>query len=125
MQALDHRIVAWMSGLRLPIVTPLMRLASTLGSRGLMFLAIAAALSAVRRRPGPLATTLAAVLCSSAASTALKHVVGRARPSVAYHDVHPLVPTPDSPAMPSGHAWTAFAAATVLAAAAPRLRIPL
>jgi hypothetical protein len=40
-QELDHRIVAWFSGLDLPLVTPLMKLASAVGSGGIVFVGIA------------------------------------------------------------------------------------
>jgi len=125
MQALDHRIVVWVSGLDLPLVTPLMKLASAVGSNGVVFIVIAVVVAALRRRPVIIAATVAAILCSHLASTALKHAFDRRRPSLAYTDVHPLVAVPHSAAMPSGHAWIAFAAASVLASAEPRLRIPL
>jgi undecaprenyl-diphosphatase len=125
MQELDHRIVAWMSGLDWPVVTPLMKLASAVGRGALVFLVIALVLAVVRRRPAIAVATLAAVLVSQVAYNALKYTIDRPRPSVTYADVHPLIATPNSPAMPSGHAWEAFAAATVLAAAAPRLRVPV
>ena len=125
MQELDHRIVAWMSGLDWPVVTPVMKLASTIGRGALLFLAIALVLAVVRRRPAIAIATLVAVLVSQLAYNAMKHTIDRPRPSVTYADVHPLIAVPNSPAMPSGHAWEAFAAATVIAAAAPRLRVPV
>jgi undecaprenyl-diphosphatase len=65
---------------------------------------------------------LAAVLASQLLSNLIKDVVDRARPSVTYADVHPLVPLPDSSSMPSGHAWIACAAATVLWVVIPARR---
>ncbi len=50
----------------------------------------------------------------------LKRLTGRARPPV-----HRLGGPVGSSSFPSGHATTAFACATVLAAFAPRLRVPL
>jgi membrane-associated phospholipid phosphatase len=125
MQALDHRIVAWMSGLDLPLVTPVMKLASAVGTDGVVFILIAVVVAALRRRPIIIGATVAAILCSHIASTALKDAFDRRRPSMVYADVHPLVSMPHSAAMPSGHAWIAFSAATVLGAAEPALRIPL
>ncbi len=125
MQELDHRIVAWMSGLDWPVVTPVMKLASTIGRGALVFLVIALVLAVVRRRPAIAVATLAAVLVSQLAYNAMKYAIDRPRPSVTYADVHPLIAVPTSPAMPSGHAWEAFAAATVIAAASPRLRVPV
>jgi undecaprenyl-diphosphatase len=114
MQALDHRIVAWLSGLDLPLVTPLMKLASAVGADGLVFIGIAFWVALARRRIAQAVAVLAAVLASQLLSNLMKDVVDRARPSVTYADVHPLVPLPDSSSMPSGHAWIACAAATVL-----------
>jgi len=114
MQELDHRIVAWFSGLDLPLVTPLMKLGSAVGADGIVFVGIAFWVALARRRIAPAVAVLAAVFASQLLSTQMKHAVGRARPSVTYPDVHPLVPLPDSSSMPSGHAWIAAAAATVL-----------
>ena len=122
MLSFDHRIVAWMSGLDLPVVTPLARLLSAIGSSGLVFVAIALVLSVRRRRASPLAATLAAVIASQLLSGWLKTVFDRPRPSVAHGDVHALIAVPASAAMPSGHAWISFAAAVTLGGVAPRLR---
>jgi undecaprenyl-diphosphatase len=122
MQALDHRIVAWLSGLDLPLVTPLMKLASAVGSDGIVFVGIAFWVALARRRIAPAVAVLAAVVASQLLSTLMKDAVGRDRPSVTYADVHPLVALPDSSSMPSGHAWIAFAAATVLWVVIPARR---
>jgi len=42
---------------------------------------------------------------------------------VTYGDVHALVPLPDTSSMPSGHAWIAAAAATVLWVVIPARRV--
>ena len=42
---------------------------------------------------------------------------------VTYADVHALVPLPDTSSMPSGHAWIAAAAATVLWVVIPARRV--
>lgn len=122
MQALDHRIVAWMSGLDLPLVTPVMKLASTIGGSGLVFVGIGLWVALRRHRVAVGVAVVAAVVASEIASGALKRVFDRPRPSVTYADVHPLIPVPASASMPSGHAWTAFAAATVLCVVLPNRR---
>ena len=62
----------------------------------------------------------------AAASVALlKEVTDRARPPVAEPSLVPLIPIPDSTSFPSGHAATAFAAATAVALLYPRLRVPV
>lgn len=122
MRSLDHRIVAWMSGLDLPLVTPLAKLLSVVGMTGLVFIVIAACLSLRRRQATPVVATLAAVVIADLLSGFAKGVFDRPRPSVAHADVHPLVAVPSSAAMPSGHAWIAFSAAVVLGGLAPKLR---
>ena len=54
----------------------------------------------------------------------LRDAIGRERPPVVYPEPEPLVRVPHQPAFPSGHSATAFACATVIAWAAPRLRMP-
>lgn len=77
-----------------------------------------------RRLPLAFATTGAAVLSSSLAVGALKDLFDRARPPVQDAGLRTLVPTPDSPSFPSGHAATTFAAATAIGVLCPRLRYP-
>jgi undecaprenyl-diphosphatase len=75
----------------------------------------------------PVATTLAtaAYFAAGGIANGLKDVFDRPRPSLVDPAVHPLVAVPDSYAMPSGHAATAFAAATAVGVVHPRLRAPL
>jgi undecaprenyl-diphosphatase len=122
MRSLDHRIVAWMSGLDLPLVTPLAKLLSLAGMSGLVFIVVAACLSLRRRRATPVVATLVAVVLADLLSGSMKGLFDRPRPSVAHADVHALVAVPTSAAMPSGHAWIAFAGAVVLGGLEPRLR---
>jgi undecaprenyl-diphosphatase len=125
MTSLDHRFVAWFSGLDLPVVTPVMKALSFVGRSGAVFIALAVVISIARRWLMPTVATVTAVLIAEVVSTAFKHIAGRARPSVTYPDVHPLVPVPGSEAMPSGHALVCFAAAVALSAVVPRARVPL
>ena len=114
MASLDHRIVAWMSGLDLPLVTPLAKALSAVGASGLVFIVVAAMLSARSRRAAPVVLTLATVILADTISRAMKGAFDRPRPSVAHADVHALVAVPGNASMPSGHAWIAFAAAVVV-----------
>lgn len=70
------------------------------------------------------ATALAVVVADMTA-TALKHVLGRERPYVDRPEPTPLVTTHLDLSLPSGHAATSFAGATVLALLVPRLALPL
>ncbi len=68
-----------------------------------------------------------AVLGIAAISQLLKHLIGRPRPRFAHGDEFVLGPSLDAglDALPSGHAFNAFGAATVAAWYVPVLRVPL
>ena len=61
---------------------------------------------------------------ADAISLGLRDWIGRRRPPLVYDHPKPLVGIPHSGAFPSGHTTTAFACATVLAWASPRLAAP-
>ena len=89
-----------------------------------MWLALALLLAALWRRPSILVLVAAADLAADGLAYVLRDAIGRDRPPVVYPEPEALVRVPHQPAFPSGHAATAFACATVIAWAAPRLRIP-
>ena len=62
------------------------------------------------------------VLVAETVSGALKLWVARDRPPVSRAVPEPLLESPSTYSLPSGHATVAFACATVLALAVPRLR---
>jgi undecaprenyl-diphosphatase len=66
----------------------------------------------------------AAGLSADLISLALRQLIGRDRPFVVYPEPRPLVHPPSSGSFPSGHAAAAFACATVIAWASPRLAVP-
>lgn len=125
MTSLDHRFVAWFSGLDLPVVTTIAKALSVVGYSGLVFLGIAVAISARRRWAEPLLATVLAVIVSEPLSALAKNLTDRDRPSITYPDVHPLVHVPSSQSMPSGHAFVCFAAAVALSRVVPRATAPL
>jgi undecaprenyl-diphosphatase len=90
------------------------------GTYGGVWLALALALALVSGRRFVLLWTLAAVGAGEISSDALKAAIPRARPQL-----DALVARPHTHSFPSGHAAISFACATVLGAAAPRLRVPL
>jgi undecaprenyl-diphosphatase len=63
-----------------------------------------------------------AVAAAEIAATLLKFAIGRERPYVAFPEQEPLTRSVLDLSLPSGHAATSFAAATVLAALLPRSR---
>jgi undecaprenyl-diphosphatase len=89
-----------------------------------VFLVVGAVLALLWRRPWLLVLLLAADFAADGLSLALRQWIGRDRPPLVYPEPKPLVSVPHSGAFPSGHASTAFACATVLAWASPRLRVP-
>jgi undecaprenyl-diphosphatase len=98
---------------------------SRAGSSGLVWVVIGLAVAIVYRRYQLFGIVLLTVLIADTTNYLLKDVFDRERPNVRYAEPEPLMRAPQSDSFPSGHAATSFAAATVIAAAAPRLRIPL
>ena len=76
------------------------------------------------RRPWFLVLLVAADLAADGISLVLRQWIGRLRPPLVFPDPRPLVATPHTGAFPSGHAASAFACATVIAWASPRLAVP-
>jgi undecaprenyl-diphosphatase len=89
-----------------------------------VFIVVGAVLALLWRRPWLLVLLLTADAVADGLSYQLRQWIGRERPPLVYPEPKPLVGVPHSGAFPSGHASTAFACATVLAWASPRLRIP-
>jgi membrane-associated phospholipid phosphatase len=81
-------------------------------------------LAIVWRRPWFFVALVTATLAADGLSLLLRQWIGRDRPPLVYPDPRPLVGVPLSGAFPSGHASTAFAAATVIAWASRRLAVP-
>jgi undecaprenyl-diphosphatase len=92
-----------------------------IGTWGAVWLALALLLALVRRRPLLFVATGAAVAVADLCAYGLKVATGVERPADRDPSPPPLVHVPHDGSFPSGHTSTSFAAATVLAAAAPRL----
>jgi undecaprenyl-diphosphatase len=89
-----------------------------------VFLVAALVLAVVWRRPWLFVLVLGAAAIADAVSYGLREWIGRDRPPLVYPEPRPLVPVPHSGAFPSGHATIAFACATVIAWASPKLAVP-
>ena len=85
-----------------------------------MWIALALVLALLWRRPWIAVAVAAAVVSADLLAELGKLLVHRHRPFE-----HRLGPRETSHSFPSGHASTAFAGATMLAAYVPRLRVPL
>ena len=81
-------------------------------------------LAIVWRRPWFFVALVTATLAADGLSFVLRQWIGRDRPALVYAEPRPLVSVPHSGAFPSGHAASAFAAATVIAWASRRLAVP-
>ncbi len=89
-----------------------------------MWLALGLLLAALWRRPSIFVLVAIADLAADGIAYGLRDAIGRERPPLVYPEPEPLVRVPHQPAFPSGHSATAFACATVVAWAAPHLRVP-
>jgi undecaprenyl-diphosphatase len=81
-------------------------------------------LAIIWRRPWFFVALVTATLAADGLSYLLRQWIGRDRPPLVYADPRPLVGLPHTGAFPSGHAASAFAAATVIAWASRRLAVP-
>jgi undecaprenyl-diphosphatase len=70
------------------------------------------------------ALVVAAVVGAELMALTLKAVIGRPRPYVRFPEQEPLLHATLDLSLPSGHAATSFAAATVLARLVPRIAVP-
>jgi undecaprenyl-diphosphatase len=95
---------------------------SDAGAFGIVWIAAAIVLAVLYRRYTVVGTLLLAIVVSESVSFRLREAIGRDRPPVRFVEPEPLVTTPNSHSLPSGHSTTAFAAATVLGASFPRFR---
>jgi undecaprenyl-diphosphatase len=122
----DGTAVEWLHGMHWGPATAFFVLASAWWVKWPLFAVTGGCCDAVRRR---LPTTALAVTGAAAAAegltAVLKIVTERARPPLADPTIQALVSVPESHSFPSGHAATAFAAATVVGLLHPRLRAPL
>ena len=116
---LDHRAEHWIVTHRAGGLDYVFIWLSRAGTLGLVWLALGAAVALALRRPSILLLVVAADLVSDLSASALKEIVGRARPD----ETHRLVGA-SGLSFPSGHAATSFACALVLAVAIPRLAVP-
>jgi undecaprenyl-diphosphatase len=123
---LDRELRDWVVDHRVWILDPFFQALSYAGSFGLVWLAIAVAISGFSwSRPWLWTRVGAAILLAESISGALKEWVERDRPAVSDPDPETLVGLPVTHSFPSGHATVSFACATVLALAVPRLAVPL
>jgi undecaprenyl-diphosphatase len=122
METLDRHVADWMSDLHWPVVTPVMKGLTYAGGAAAVWIVIAVVVAVWRRRPLVLVVLVVAERLSAILDGVLKRAIGRQRPPLADPSVHPLIPVPHDPSMPSGHAMMAFTGAVFLGAVVPRFR---
>ena len=93
---------------------------SRIGTLGLVWIAIAALVAFLLRRPGVFFLAVSAVASADLLSFALKSVIDVDRPPLRYASPDPLVRVPTDHSFPSGHTATSFAAAFALSRAVPQ-----
>ncbi|HYM24378.1 MAG TPA: phosphatase PAP2 family protein [Vicinamibacterales bacterium] len=117
----DHLVRAWVVGHRIRALDAVMVTLSAVGRGGMVWLATGAALTALRKMRWPRYVQLAAALAlaSLMIDGVLKPAVHRRRPFTSFPAVAVIADRPHDASFPSGHAGNAFAAAAILARAAP------
>jgi undecaprenyl-diphosphatase len=122
----DRSVQGWVVDNRLGPLDPIFEGLSLVGSFGIVWLLLAVGISGFSwSRPWLWTRVGAAILLSESISGALKLWVERDRPPLSRPVPEPLLEAPSTFSFPSGHATVAFACATVLSLAVPRLRWPL
>ena len=116
----DRHAEVWIVAHRTAALDPVFRWLTYLGTDGALWLALAAGLTLVTRRRGPLLWVAVADAAAQLVTRALQALLGRARPHV-----DRIVSEPHSHSFPSGHTSSSVACALVLASFAPRLRAGL
>ena len=124
--SLDLHLTHQTAELRWGPLTAFFALASVWWVKGPLRVGLGGVSDGMQRRMVPLVmlASAAAFAVASGLNLALKELVDRHRPPVADPDIAYVGDLPSSPSFPSGHAMTAFAAATVIAVLCPRMRWP-
>ena len=120
MREWDHELLRWVVDHRVGPLDPVATGLSRIGSGALVWLALAFLLALLLRRPPIFLVTALTASAAGLLTYGIKVWIERPRPVLPA-----LMLRPESFAFPSGHASSSFACATVLAAYAPRWRVPL
>lgn len=115
MIGLDHHLYRFVVHHRAEPFDTLFVWLSRVGSFGMVWIAIGAAVAFFWRRPVALPLVLFAALLGEGTSDLGKALVPRQRPAFRYPEPRPLMHIPHTHSFPSGHATTSFACAATLA----------
>jgi undecaprenyl-diphosphatase len=120
---LDHQLVDVAPRFESPVLTSVFIVLSAWWVKGPLLIGLGLAADVWRRRlPVAFLAAGAATIATSLVVDVLKNVFDRARPPESDPGLGSLVALPHNPSFPSGHAATAFAAATAVAVLCPKLR---
>jgi undecaprenyl-diphosphatase len=124
--ALDLQLTHETTELRWGPATTLFAFASLWWIKGPVLVGLGGLSDGLQRRliPWAMLASAAAFAIASGLNAALKAVFDRHRPPLTDPDIVHVGDLPSSPSFPSGHAMTAFAAATAVAVLCPRMRWP-
>jgi membrane-associated phospholipid phosphatase len=124
--AVDLQLTHETAELRWGPATTVFALASAWWVKGPLLVGLGGLSDAIRGRLLPLVMLAAgaAFALASGLNVLLKGAFDRSRPPLADPDIAYVGQLPGSPSFPSGHAMTAFAAATAIAVLCPRMRWP-
>jgi undecaprenyl-diphosphatase len=117
--SLDQQLEQWIVEHRLGWLDPLFVGLTYAGTHGLLWIGLGIVVAVALRRPWVAVMVAAAVVLADLSASGLKQATDRRRPEETLHGIDVLVTTPSTPAFPSGHAATSFAAVVVLSVAAP------
>jgi membrane-associated phospholipid phosphatase len=122
----DGAALEWLQGAHWGPLTAVFVLASAWWVKWPLFAITGGCCDAARRRlPTAALAAAGAAAVAEGLTVLLEHFTERSRPPLADPSIHALVSLPQSTSFPSGHAATAFAAATAVGALHPRIRAPL
>ena len=107
-------------------LTPAMKFITSLGDRGMIWIAITLVLLMFRKtRKAGILTAIAIVISFGINNMLLKDLVGRVRPYETFDQVHRMIGKPHDWSFPSGHSACSFAAAVSIAlSTSKKLGIP-
>jgi membrane-associated phospholipid phosphatase len=117
--SLDQGLERWITDHRVDWLDPLFVGLTYAGTMGVLWIVLGIAFAIAFRRPWIALAVPVAVLLADLAASGVKHAADRRRPEGTLDGIDVLVTTPSTPAFPSGHAATSFAAAVILSAAVP------
>ena len=126
LQSLDTNLLFFIQAhLVTPLLAPIMLFFSTIGDKGMLWLAIGALLLVKKKyRPAGIAVLLAVGMGFVVGNLTLKPLLARPRPCWLYPEVPLLLPVPDDFSFPSGHTLASFAAATALFQSNKKFGVP-